>query len=130
MKSKRMRRTIRIGLLVFFACCVCVLGWLRWSLQSGLDEWCAIAQSAHPHPGDNVAALLDYVQSESHSLRQRNHAVWAVGDSRDSRALAILESHYTGEGCDHDNRLCERELGKAIKLCKGKAPNLLLIKMP
>lgn len=130
MKSGAIRRKVTIGVIVLLACCVCGLGLVRWSIQSGLEKWCAIAQAVHPHPGDDVAALMDYVQSESHSLEQRNYAVWALGQARDSRAVAILESYQTGDGCDHDSRLCEGELDKAIELCKGDGPNLLLIRTP
>lgn len=130
MNFKKVSRMIVVGLLSCLVLCVCALGVVRWRIQSTLDEWCEIAQATHPHPGDDVAALLEYVQSESHSLRQRNLAVWALGQARDSRALSILEGCYTGEKCDHDNHLCQRELGHATKLCKGGAPNVLLIKTP
>jgi hypothetical protein len=89
-----------------------------------------MAQSAHPHPGDDVAAMLEYVQTDSHSLRDRNLVVWALGQARDSRALPVLESYYTAGKCDHDRYLCQGELAKAIKLCRGPAPNLLFIKTP
>ena len=106
------------------------LGIVRWKIQAGLDEWCVVAQAAHPHPGDDVAALLDYVQSDVHSLQQRNHAVWALGQARDRRALPVLQEFVTHEPCDHDRPLCQHELGKAIALCKGETPNLLHIQPP
>ena len=46
------------------------------------------------------------------------------------RALPILEKYHTGKECDHDQYLCQGELEKAIKLCKGETPNLLCIKTP
>lgn len=120
---------IRI-LLAGVVLCVGALGFLRWQIQSGLNRWCRTAQAAHPHPSDPVAALLDYVQSDAHSLRERNHAVWALGQARDPRALPILEGYVTGAPCDHTGCLCQRELGKAVALCKGETPNLLRIRIP
>lgn len=117
-------------LLVCFVLCASALGVLRWQIQSGLDQWCMTAQAAHPYPGHNIAALLDYVQSDAHSLRQRNHVVWALGQARDPRALPVLEGYLTGESCDHTRHLCQHELHKAIALCQGETPNPLHIRTP
>jgi hypothetical protein len=130
MFTRRRRRLVGWALLVCFVAAGSALGVLRWQIQSGLDEWCAIAQEAHPHPGDDVAALLDYVQCSEHPLGRRNYAVWALGQARDPRALPVLALHFTGGPCDHSSRLCQGELAKAIALCRGETPNLLHIRTP
>ena len=130
MNSRKVCRNIIIVLFAGLICCVCLLGFVRRIIQSGLDRQCAIAQTAHPHPGDTVAAMLEYVQSDLHTLKERNLAVWSLGQARDSRALPILERYFSGEKCDHDSKLCQSELEKAIMLCKPDAPNLLCIKTP
>jgi len=117
-------------LVVSLVLCAAALGYVRQRIQSDLDRWCMTAQAAHPRPGDDVAALLDYVQSDAHCLRERNHAVWALGQARDRRALPVLEGYFTGEPCDHARGLCQRELGKAVALCQGQTPNLLHIRTP
>jgi hypothetical protein len=103
-------------------------GFLHFSIQSDVDEFSARAQASFPSPGDDVSALIAYVQSDRHSLRERNHAVWSLGQLRDSRALPVLEAAFTGEPCHHDVALCQRELKKAIALCRGEAPNILFIR--
>jgi hypothetical protein len=123
-------RRIILGLAVSLFLCAGALGVLRRQIQSGLDRWCMTAQTANPHPDDDIAALLDYVQSDAHSLGHRNHAIWALGQARDRRALPVLEGYFTDEFCDHDRHLCQRELGKAIALCQGETPNLLCIRRP
>jgi len=128
--SKLFGRKAILVLLVSLGVCATAMGVLRQRIQSDLDNWCVTAQAAHPHPDDDVAALLDYVQSDVHSLRQRNSAVWALGQARHPRALPILEGYFTGEPCDHARRLCQRELSKAVALCKGETPNLLHIRTP
>ena len=70
-------------------------------------------------PGDRVAALLAYADSSSHTLSERNRAVWALGQLGDSRALPILEKSLSGGECRHDRELCQYELTKAIRLCSG-----------
>lgn len=129
MNSKKLYRGIIIGLLVCFIGGVSLLGVMRWRIQSSLDRQCATAQSAKLYPGDNIAALLEYVQSESHTLKERNLAVWALGQARDGRALEVLEKYYTGEKCDQDRKLCQKELKKAIILCKSGSHNLLNIQI-
>jgi hypothetical protein len=96
---------------------------ITWHINRAVRECCCVAQKAHPHPGDNVTALIVFVNSDSHSLRERNSAVWALGRLRDPKALPALESFYNGAGCDHDEKLCQHELEKAIRLCGG-APKL------
>jgi hypothetical protein len=130
MTVKKVLKGIAIGISALFILAVCFLGYMRWSMQSGLDKWCTTAQQHHPHPGDDVKALLEYVQSDTHSLRKRNLVVWALGQARDNRALPVLEGYYTGEKCDHDRTLCQGELAKAIKLCKEGALKIPFIRTP
>ena len=88
-----------------------------FSIRSSVKE--ISAEATQQYPGDRIEALITYVKSENHSLRQRNRAVWALGQIGDERALPVLEKSYSGGPCDHDNLLCQRELQKAIKACKG-----------
>ena len=101
------------------------LGAIAWSIHQAVEANCRVAQQAHPHAGDNVAALIDFVNSTSHSPEDRSHVgVWTLGRLRDPRALPALESVYTGEPCQHERNLCQHELGKAIKLCGGTPKQL------
>lgn len=81
---------------------------------------CRIAQQAHPHVGDDVAALIDFINAPTHSLQERNRiGVWTLGRLCDPRALPALQANYTGEPCDHTHNLCQHELSKAIRRCGG-----------
>ena len=128
MSFRKLRKIFFASILVCLVVCAAGFIGLRHNIQSSLDDLCMLAQDTHPHPGDNVAALTDYLQSESHDLRERNHAIWALGQARDQRTLPILQGFCTGEKCDHDYILCQRELDKAIKLCKGQTPNIMMTK--
>jgi len=130
MNLRKARKIIVVTVASGLVLGACAFGALRWEIQSALDESCRLAQAAHPHPGDDIAALLAFARSPSHSLRQRNHAVWALGQARDPRALPFLESCYTGAPCDHERGLCQHELAKAIACCRGPAPNVLLLDTP
>ena len=91
--------------------------WVCFSIRSGVID--ISAEATQLYPGDRIEALITYVNSEDHSLNQRNRAVWALGQIGDQRALPVLTPSYTGGPCDHDSRLCQKELQKAIKLCEG-----------
>ena len=94
------------------------MGFIRHGIEKDVDRWITTAQLAHPSPGDDLAALLAYLESDTHSLTERNQAVWAIGQYRNSRALETLEKYRTGSDCSHERDLCQRELEKAIRLCR------------
>ena len=90
---------------------------ISWQIGSGVHA--AGTMAVREYGGDRVSALIAYADSPSHSLRDRNRAVWALGHIGDPRALPFLEKQYTGKPCDHDRMLCQRELETAIRLCRG-----------
>jgi hypothetical protein len=69
--------------------------------------------------GDRVTGLARLVDCEGCSLKERDMAVWALGEVRDRRALTVLRAHYTGARCNHAADLCQYELGKAIMKIEG-----------
>jgi len=90
---------------------------ISWRIGAGGDNMVALAQQVHP--GAPVPALVAFVESGDHSLRDRNRAVWALGQIGSVDALPCLRRNYTGAPCDHTSELCQRELRKAIDLCEG-----------
>lgn len=88
-----------------------------WLIRSGVQA--ASEAALREQAGDPVLSLMAYVDAPQHTLRERNRAVWALGQLGEARALPVLEKHFTGEECDHAHGLCQRELQKAIRLCRG-----------
>jgi hypothetical protein len=111
------KKVLVYGTLVCLAFLFIFYLWACLSIRSGVKK--ISAEATQQYPGDRVEALISYVKSENHSLRQRNLAVWALGQIGDKRALHVLKQFYTGQPCDHDHYLCQHELQKAIKLCEG-----------
>jgi len=111
------RKVLVYGALSCLAFLLFAFVMICFSIRSGVKE--ISAEATQQYPGDRIEALITYVESENHSLRQRNLAVWSLGQIGDEYALPTLEKSYTGGPCDHDNCLCQRELEKAIKLCQG-----------
>ena len=91
---------------------------LAWSNQAGAHRFAERAM--REFAGDEVGALMRFVQSERHALADRTRAVHALGQIGDERAVPILAQYYTGRDCDHSTFLCQKELRKAIDRCAGK----------
>jgi hypothetical protein len=111
------KKVLVYGTLSCLAVILILFVMLCWSIRSSVKS--ISAEATHEHAGDRIEALMTYVNSEDHTLRERNRAVWALGQIGDERAVPALERFYVGEPCNHDESLCQRELGRAIKLCKG-----------
>jgi len=124
MLLKTRPKILVIGILLLFLGFSCAIRVIRHDIKRDVNKWCQTAQVVHPHPNDGVAALLAYVQSESHTLKERNHMIWAIGQSRDARALPVLENYFTNRECNHSQNLCQHELEKAIRLCSKSSPDL------
>lgn len=90
---------------------------ISWWIGAGVKAQVASARSRYA--GDPVEALIALAADEGRSLSDRNHAVWALGQLGDSRALPLLGRLQTGQPCDHARRVCEHELAKAIKGAEG-----------
>jgi hypothetical protein len=88
---------------------------IGWSVNRNSKK--AMAQFV----GDRVEALIAQVDCETCNLDNRNHAVWALGQLRDERALPVLYKHYTGKPCNHMRQICQYELSKAIKWTEGNS---------
>ena len=103
---------ISIFLLFFFIGSV----WIGYETKS-------LCQNAQwQYGGDCVDALIAQLDDEHQGFRNRNHAIWALGEMGDGRALPVLEKYYTGDIPDReplDETISQYELKKAINLAKG-----------
>ena len=83
----------------------------------------ACSEATSEFDGDCVEALAAYAESEHHTYQERNHAIWALGEIGDRRALPALERLLGGElidsPCDTGHGICRYSVEKAIELCRG-----------
>ena len=97
---------------------------LSWKI--GHDVHAAAGAAVGEFGGHPVIALQHVACDEARPLRERNRAVWALGQLGDPSALPALESLATGEECRHDEYVCQRGVQKAIAGCRG-APNVTAV---
>lgn len=100
-----------------FVLLVFAFGMACWNIGAGVKS--INSEALEIYQGNAISALMKYVDSEEQNLRKRNRAVWALGQLGDPMALPVLMKYYTDRACDHTKYLCQHELEKAIKLCKG-----------
>ena len=120
MKNKKivnwMGYWLAIGVGVFVLVFLVTSTWIGVSVRNQ----CLVARARYD--GDCVEALIQTLQSEENSLRERNYAIWALGQMGDRRAMPVLEQFYTGKMPDrepYDQTLSQYEMKKAIKLVEG-----------
>lgn len=84
--------------------------------------------------GDCVDALLQITTSVNHDYEQKNHAIWALGQLADERALPVLNEFlkfsYPEIPCKVSIHICKEEVEKAIKWCtKGNITSWMYDKL-
>lgn len=99
-----------------------ILTFLILGTWIGVDIKARCLTAQGKYEGDCVEALTQTLDDDTNSLRERNYAIWALGQLGDERALPIVEKYYTGEIPDrepYDETLSQYEMEKTIKLLKG-----------
>ena len=88
------------------------------SIRAGLQRFSD--QAVARFPGDRNTALIRVVECTTCLMEDRNHAVWALGQTVVAPALPVLKKHYDGNTCTHESRLCQKELRKAIHMIETR----------
>lgn len=105
---------VGISLCVLFFVVACT--WIGYEVKN------ACKQAQTEYTGDCIEALSQVVGDSSKPYRQRNSAIWSLGQLGDARALSALQSEYTGNIPDRepiDQTISQYELKKAINLVNG-----------
>lgn len=103
---------ILIGVIIFIITSL-------W-IGSDVRRYCKSAKKIYT--GDCVSALSEMVDDTSMPLRDRNHAIWALGQIGNPKALSYITKNYTGKTPEKeslDTKLSQYEMTKAIKLMQG-----------
>jgi len=115
--SGRLRKTLARGWAPAAGLLVLAYGIICWTIGSGVND--VLSRAARHHPGKGSEALIAVMTSEEFPLGERNRAVWALGQLGDAEAVPSLEALVTGKPCEHATSICQYELKKAIRQCRG-----------
>ena len=100
-----------------------VVGYFVLCLSIGVGVRNAVSDAQSRFPGDPAGALIAVATSDEASLKDRNRAIWALGQRGSPEALPILQTLETSEKCDHETSICQHEVDQAIEGCSG-VPNI------
>jgi hypothetical protein len=106
-----------IGVGVFFLFFVVACTWIGYDVK----RQCKDAEAQYGG-GDCTESLVFLLNDEHRSYRDRNSAIWALGQLGDEKSLPVLESYYTGSIPEREplnKSISQYELKKAIKLARG-----------
>lgn len=93
------------------------------SLWTGSDVRRYCKTAIRIYGNDCVSALSALVDDKSMPFRDRNNAVWALGQLGNSKALPYLTKYYTGVVANNENTdttLSQRKISDAIRLIQGQ----------
>lgn len=102
------------------------------SIYNGVKNNCLKAKKSYNQ--DCINSLVKTIQSDKVSFREKNSAVWALGQLADKKALPFLyeldKTTSEQDRCSHDKYLCKYEIKKAIKWCeKGNVTSWMYKKL-
>lgn len=100
---------------------ILVVLYLGTSMMIGLGVNGTSRSAMAQFDGDRIESLIALVDCKNCGLEDRNHAVWALGQLKDKRALPILYKYRTGKSCDHLRQICQHEISKAIRWTEGNS---------
>ncbi|MDI9549450.1 MAG: HEAT repeat domain-containing protein [Chloroflexota bacterium] len=112
----RIVSALAIGMGVFLLFFAVSAFWIGYEVRSQCRN------ATETYSGDCVAALVQLLDDEGNGFRERNNAIWALGQLGDSRALPALQRYYTGDIPPRepiDETISQYELKKAINLTSG-----------
>jgi len=114
------KKIVLIGIVAIFILGVLLFVIAGLWIGSDVRRYCKRARLIYG--GDCVYALMEEVNDYSIPYRDRNHAIWALGQIGDPKALPYITKFYTGripQTENPDTALSQRELEKAVRLMQG-----------
>lgn len=125
MTRSRRKRDYGSALIILAAALIIGAGGLAYSLRGifvDVSDMCEAATSRYG--GDNVEALMALIESENSSTREKNAAIWALGQIGDQRALPLLQRVDTDEiqakPYNSDQYIVQYRVEKAIRQIQSR----------
>lgn len=120
MKIKDILNKIMYMFVIGFS--ICVLFFVIGCSWIGYEVKKQCVDATREYGGDCVEALITTLNDENNGFRDRNDAIWALGELGDSRALPVLQGYYTGDIPEReplDKVISQYELKKSVNLLEG-----------
>ena len=117
MDKKRLKKFITYFLIIIIFFVILSVIFSFHAIYTGVKN---ISVEAKQEFGqDCVQSLILYIRSENHTQKEKIHAVWALGQLTDKRAIPFLEELQEKYNCKNNEKqpkICY-EIYKALKWC-------------
>ncbi len=104
--------------IITFVILILLIFLASYMMGYGTHRECLKAQAIHK--GSCTTALLSVVNDERSSIKDKDLAIWAIGQIGNPEAITALQAHQTDEECPRKACISQFEIQKAIDLCSGK----------
>jgi hypothetical protein len=126
MSGSRTKRDYGSALIVLAAVVIIGAGAFAYSVREIFSSVQDISKAAKQrYDGDTVEALMALIESRDASFREKNGAIWALGQIGDKRALPLLERLDTDDlqprPYDPDQYIVQYSVEKAIRQIQSRA---------
>ncbi|HEX38366.1 MAG TPA: hypothetical protein ENG70_05910 [Candidatus Cloacimonetes bacterium] len=88
------------------------------AIYTGVKRICVEAKQEYGQ--DCVNSLARFIKSDEHTIKKKTHAIWALGQLADARAITYLKEFQKKFDCEDDSKkskICY-EILKALKWCE------------
>lgn len=118
MKNISYRKKLILSLLILLP--FLALVFTNYQIYKNVKNNCVLAKNKYKE--NCVDALIKFIKSDDETAREKNSAIWALGQLTDKAALPVLydldKSLPEQEKCSYDKYLCKYEVEKAIRWCE------------
>lgn len=114
-RVKKLKKIFIIAALSILCLPLVLLIYIYSSLYFEVKKVCLAAQAEYKK--DCVDSLITILQSKDTTFKQKNDAIWVLGQMTEIKALPVLKNMYTGEIPPReplDKTVSQYELKKAI----------------
>lgn len=116
-KKTTLRKIILSVILIGLAAFIILFAISLLMIYSDVESICEIA--SNKFESDNIEALISLIESDEFSYKQKNKAIWALGQIGDKRALPLLRKLDTDEiqkkPYDSNKNIVQYSVEKAIR---------------
>jgi hypothetical protein len=121
MAASTTRKKLLTGAIVICVVLAVLFAATMYQIFSSVRGVCRSATARYP--GDNVEALIALIESDDASFREKNQAIWALGQIGDDRALPVLRKLDSEEPqpkpYNADAYIVQYSVEKAIRQIEG-----------
>lgn len=120
MKKKNLKNLVLTSIFAAFVFALLIFFYSLFVIYKGVKMACLKAKTENQE--ECVDSLIKVVKSADKIFREKNSAIWTLGQLAETKALPFLyeldDFLPKQERCDYDEFLCKYEVQKAIKWCE------------